>query len=89
MSTGPTDKDLADLAKLFEGLIIGQTGMEVGIKPSAVFEVAYGEIQKSPNYSSGCALRFPKLMAVRTDKSPEEADTLERVISLYGMQRTQ
>jgi DNA ligase-1 len=52
-----------------------------------IFEVAYEEIQKSPNYSSGYALRFPRLVAVRDDKSLGEADTLERVISLYVGQR--
>ena len=57
------------------------------LKPAVIFEVAYEEIQKSPNYSSGYALRFPRLVAVRDDKSLEEADTLERVVSLYRVQR--
>lgn len=87
VATGITDKGLADLTEQFKPLITAQRGMEVEIEPSIVFEVAYGEIQKSPNYSSGYALRFPRLVAVRSDKSPEEADTLERVKSLYDMQR--
>jgi len=49
--------------------------------------VAYEEIQRSPNYSSGYALRFPRMVAVRYDKSLEEADSLERVVSLYRGQR--
>jgi DNA ligase-1 len=61
--------------------------MEVEIKPTVIFEVAYEEIQKSPNYSSGYALRFPRLIAVRDDKSLDEADTLDRVVSLYKVQR--
>jgi DNA ligase-1 len=52
-----------------------------------IFEVAYEEIQKSPNYSSGYALRFPRMVRVRDDKSLEEADTLERILSLYRSQR--
>jgi DNA ligase-1 len=52
-----------------------------------IFEVAYEEIQHSPNYTSGYALRFPRMVTVRDDKSLDEADTLERVVSLYKSQR--
>ncbi len=87
VATGLTDEVLAELTELFRDLIVMQKGMEVEIKPAAIFEVAYEEIQRSPNYSSGFALRFPRLVAVRDDKSVEEADTLERVMSLYQLQR--
>jgi DNA ligase 1 len=87
VATGLTDEALADLTEMFGELIIVQNGMEVEMKPAVIFEVAYEEIQKSPNYSSGYALRFPRLIAVRDDKSLEEADTLDRVISLYKVQR--
>jgi DNA ligase-1 len=87
VATGLTDEALADLTEMFGELIIVQKGMEVEMKPAVIFEVAYEEIQKSPNYSSGYALRFPRLIAVRDDKSLEEADTLDRVISLYKVQR--
>jgi DNA ligase-1 len=87
VATGLTDESLAELTEMFKGLIIVQKGMEVELKPAVIFEVAYEEIQRSPNYSSGYALRFPRLVAVRDDKSLEEADTLERVVSLYRMQR--
>ena len=87
VATGLTDEALADLTEMFGELIIVQKGMEVEIKPTVIFEVAYEEIQKSPNYSSGYALRFPRLIAVRDDKSLDEADTLDRVISLYKVQR--
>ena len=87
VATGLTDEALADLTEMFGELIIVQKGMEVEIKPTVIFEVAYEEIQKSPNYSSGYALRFPRLIAVRDDKSLDEADTLDRVVSLYKVQR--
>jgi DNA ligase-1 len=61
--------------------------MEIELKPAVIFEVAYEEIQSSSNYSSGYALRFPRLVAVRDDKSIEEADTLDRVSSIYRLQR--
>jgi DNA ligase-1 len=87
VATGLTDEALADLTEMFRELILVQKGMEVELKPAVIFEVAYEEIQKSQSYSSGYALRFPRLITVRDDKSLEEADTLERVVSLYRVQR--
>jgi len=87
VATGLTDEALEDLTEMFRELILVQKGMEVELKPAVIFEVAYEEIQKSQSYSSGYALRFPRLVAVRDDKSLEEADTLERVVSLYRLQR--
>jgi len=87
VATGLTDEALSDLTEMFKGLIVVEKGMELELKPAVIFEVAYEEIQKSPNYSSGYALRFPRLVAVRDDKSIEEADTIERVIALYKAQR--
>ncbi|NLH21221.1 MAG: ATP-dependent DNA ligase [Methanothrix sp.] len=87
VATGLTNEALADLTEMFRELFILEKGMEVEIKPAVIFEVAYEEIQKSPNYSSGYALRFPRMVRVRDDKSLEEADTLERILSLYRSQR--
>jgi DNA ligase-1 len=87
VATGFSDESLAELTEMFRELIVLEKGMDVEIKPAVIFEVAYEEIQKSPNYSSGYALRFPRMVAVRYDKSLEEADSLERVISLYMGQR--
>ena len=53
-------------------------------QPAIVFEIAYEEIQKSPHYASGYALRFPRLVRVRFDKTPEDADSVERVERLAG-----
>ena len=87
VATGFSDESLTELTEMFRELIILEKGMEVEIKPAVIFEVAYEEIQRSPNYSSGYALRFPRMVGVRYDKSLEEADSLERVISLYKGQR--
>ncbi|MHC1688393.1 MAG: ATP-dependent DNA ligase [Methanothrix sp.] len=87
VATGLTDEALSDLTDMFREMIVVQKGMEVELKPAVIFEVAYEEIQKSPNYSSGFALRFPRLVTVRDDKSLDEADTIERVTSLYKVQR--
>ena len=87
VATGLTDEALAELTEMFRELILVQKGMEVELKPAVIFEVAYEEIQKSQSYSSGYALWFPRLVRVRDDKSLEEADSLERVESLYRVQR--
>ncbi|MFQ6089539.1 MAG: DNA ligase, partial [Candidatus Methanofastidiosia archaeon] len=54
-------------------------GKVTKISPKLVLEIAFDEIQASPNYESGYALRFPRLVRLREDKSPEEADDLERL----------
>ncbi|NJD75983.1 MAG: ATP-dependent DNA ligase [Candidatus Methanoperedens sp.] len=83
VATGITDEQLTELTKTFKELVISEEGIHVELEPRIVFEVAFEEIQKSPNYESGYALRFPRLVHVRTDKSPGDADTIERVESLY------
>jgi len=79
VATGITDERLADLTDRLEPLITDQDGTAVGIDPQVVFEVGYEEIQSSPTYGSGYALRFPRFVAVREDKTPSEADSLTRV----------
>ena len=87
VATGLTDEARSELTEMFRELVILEKGMEVEIKPAVIFEVAYEEIQRSPNYSSGYALRFPRMVRERDDKSLEEADSLERILSLYRGQR--
>jgi DNA ligase-1 len=87
MATGLTDAQLEELTETLKPYILREKGKEVEIKPALVFEVAYEEIQKSPTYGSGFALRFPRLVRVREDKGPEEADTLERIEQLSAGQK--
>ncbi|MFD1595140.1 ATP-dependent DNA ligase, partial [Haloplanus litoreus] len=79
VATGITDERLAELSDRLEPLIRRQDGTEVDIEPSVVFEVGYEEIQASPTYGSGYALRFPRFVAVREDKAPADADSLARI----------
>ncbi len=83
----PEDITFADLTEMLKPLIIKEEGKRIWVRPKIVIEVAYEEIQKSPNYQSGFALRFPRFVRLREDKSPEEADTLERIKKLYDLQR--
>jgi DNA ligase-1 len=83
MGTGLTDKQFKEMTERLRPLIEFEKDNVVHIKPKIVVEVGYQELQKSPNYKSGYALRFPKLIRIREDKSIEEADTLKRIERLY------
>lgn len=87
VATGITDEKLVELTNLFKDLVIRESGVSVEFEPKIVFEVAFEEIQKSPNYDSGYALRFPRLVNVRTDKSVLDADNIEKVEQLYAGQK--
>jgi DNA ligase-1 len=86
VATGITDEKLAELTDLLEPEIQSESGQTVDIQPSVVFEVGYEEIQPSPTYSSGYALRFPRFVSVRSDKSPGDAETVERIERLADSQ---
>jgi len=79
VATGITDEQLASLTELLEPHVRTEEGKTVEIEPAVVFEVGYEEIQASPTYASGYALRFPRFLGVREDKDPADADSLERV----------
>jgi DNA ligase-1 len=84
VATGITDEKLAELTDLLEPQVVEEAGQTVRVRPEVVFEVGYEEIQASPTYSSGYALRFPRFVSVRADKSPGDADSVGRVIRLAG-----
>ncbi|MBX0293983.1 ATP-dependent DNA ligase LigA [Haloarcula nitratireducens] len=82
VATGLTDEELDDLTERLEPHVTASEGRDVTFSPELVFEVGYEEIQSSTNYESGYALRFPRFLAVREDKSPDAADSLDRVTRL-------
>ena len=84
VATGITDAKLRSLHERLEPHVRSETGTAVAIEPAVVFEVGYEEIQRSPTYASGYALRFPRFVGLREDRSPADADTLGRVERLYG-----
>jgi DNA ligase-1 len=88
MGTGLTDEQFKEMTRKLKPLVLEERGRSVTFKPSVVFEIGYQEIQRSPTYDSGFALRFPVLLRDRSaDKGPEEADTIGRVRKLYESQR--
>jgi len=85
--TESEDVTLADLTKLLKPYIESEKGNGVKIRPKIVIEVSYEEIQKSPTYASGLALRFPRFLRIRWDKGPDEADDLDRVKKIFENQK--
>jgi len=86
MSTGLSEEEYKQMTETLKPLIISEKGRTVKVKPKIVLEVGYSEIQKSTNYSSGFALRFPRFLRIRPEKGIEEVDTIERVGELYKSQ---
>ena len=69
-----------------QDLRVRESEYTVHVKPELVVEVAFNEIQRSPHYKSGYALRFARITRIRTNKTPDNADTLENVSMVYEQQ---
>lgn len=87
MGTGLSDELFKEMTETLKPLILNETGKEVSIHPKIVVEVAYEEIQKSPTYGSGYALRFPRLVRVREDRGPDDATERSYIDQLYAGQK--
>ena len=83
---GLTDAEFESITKRLQELRTRDGRYTVYVKPAIVAEVAYNEIQKSPRYKSGFALRFARISRFRDDKRPDDADTLQRLQQLYDKQ---
>ena len=83
---GLTDREMIEMTKRLKELIVKEEPHRVIVIPKIVVEVAYNEIQKSPKYDCGMALRFARITRIRDDKTPEDADTIERVTEIYEKQ---
>jgi DNA ligase-1 len=83
---GLTDKEIIDMTERLKNLIMEEEPHRVVVTPSIVVEVAYNEIQKSPKYECGMALRFARITRIRDDKTPEEADTIQTAREIYEKQ---
>ena len=75
------------LTNMLKKDIIETKGRNVRIKPRVVVEVSYEEIQKSPTYNSGYALRFPKFLSIRVEKPVSEINTIKDIEEIYRKQR--
>jgi DNA ligase-1 len=83
---GLTDAEIIEMTKRLKELAIKEEPRSVVVAPKIVVEVTYNEIQKSPKYKCGMALRFARISRIREDKTSEEADTIQRVKEIYDKQ---
>jgi DNA ligase-1 len=84
--SGLTDAEILEMTQWFLEHTIEDHGFRRVVEPKIVLEVAFNNIMKSDRHNSGYALRFPRIVRLRPDKLPEEADTLERVKEVYEKQ---
>jgi DNA ligase 1 len=92
LGTGIKEKEeqgvsFEELTNLLKPLIISEKDKYAVIKPKVVVEVSYQEIQKSPTYTSGYALRFPSLNRLRVDKNPDDIALIDDIEELYYLQK--
>jgi DNA ligase-1 len=83
---GLTDAEIIEMTKRLKELTMKEEHRRVVVIPKIVVEVTYNEIQKSPKYKCGMALRFARINRIREDKTPEEVDTIQRVREIYEQQ---
>jgi DNA ligase-1 len=80
---GLTDEMLAWQTKRFQEIAIGTDGWTVHLHPELVAEIAFSDVQESPQYPAGMALRFARVKRYRDDKTAAEADTIETVRKIF------
>jgi DNA ligase-1 len=82
--SGLTDEEIAKLTEHFKQNTIADHGRYRTVKPDVVLEVAFNSIQPSTRHTSGLALRFPRIKAIRRDKNVDSIDTLQYARHLAG-----
>jgi DNA ligase-1 len=86
--TGLTDAEIATMTRWFEAHTVRQFGRFRLVEPTIVVEVAFDVIQRSTRHQSGFALRFPRIVRLRLDKSADEIDSLQTVERLHSQLQT-
>jgi DNA ligase-1 len=84
---GMTDEMLAWQTERLQRLAIGRDEWTVHVRPEMVAEVAFNDIQASPHYPAGLALRFARIRRYRPDKRAEESDTIDTVRAIHAGKR--
>jgi DNA ligase-1 len=84
--SGLTDVEIAEMTEWFKAHTIDDQGFRRTVEPKIVLEVAFNNMMRSSRHESGYALRFPRILRLRTDKSADEIDTLERVREVFARQ---
>jgi DNA ligase-1 len=84
---GLTDDEFRSMTERLSALAVGQQGPTVFVEPRVVVEVLFSDLQRSPTYAAGLALRFARIARIRDDKAPEDADTLQHLRTLFARQQ--
>jgi DNA ligase 1 len=84
--SGLTDAEIAEMTKWFLEHVIEDQGFRLDVEPKIVLEVAFNNMMQSDRHESGYALRFPRIVRLRPDKLPEEADTIETAKEIFERQ---
>jgi ATP-dependent DNA ligase len=85
--SGLTDAEIAEMTRWFEAHTIARYGRYRQVEPTVVVEIAFDVIVRSKRHGSGFSLRFPRIAALRPDKSVDDIDTVETVTALFeGLQ---
>jgi DNA ligase-1 len=85
--SGLTDAEIAGMTRWFEAHTLARHGRYHVVEPIVVVEIAFDVIVRSTRHGSGFSLRFPRIVALRHDKTARDIDTVESVTELYeGLQ---
>jgi DNA ligase-1 len=84
--SGLTDIEIAEMTQWFLDHTVEDQGFRRVVEPKIVLEVAFNNMMESDRHESGYALRFPRIVRLRPDKSAEEADTIERAREIFQRQ---
>jgi DNA ligase 1 len=84
--SGLTDAEIVEMTEWFKAHTLEDEGFRRTVEPKIVLEVAFNNMMRSSRHESGYALRFPRILRLRTDKSVDEIDTLETVKEIFARQ---
>ncbi|MBC7378631.1 MAG: ATP-dependent DNA ligase [Burkholderiaceae bacterium] len=82
--SGLTDEEFKGVDAVIRKTTLEKFGPVRSVKPSMVFELGFEGINRSPRHKSGIAVRFPRMLRIRTDKPVHEANTLADLEALLG-----
>jgi DNA ligase 1 len=85
--SGLTDIEIAEMTRWFMSHTIEDEGWRRTVEPQIVIEVAFNAVMVSDRHNSGFALRFPRIVRLRSDKTPDQIDTMERVREILEKQK--
>src|SRR6185437_10520020 len=82
--SGLTDEEIAEVDRFVRGHTLSRHGPVHVVQPKLVFELGFEAIQRSTRHKSGIALRFPRMLRMRKEKKPADADRLETLLAMVG-----